>query len=102
MRSVGWPDDTGTPWPSLPHVPAQVSKSLPTASTAEQRLGSVADELRGADRLGDLAVLDHVRLGDAEDEVAGRGVHLAAAERDAVEAVRRLADDVVRVLGRRA
>ena len=26
-RSVGWPDDTGTPWPSLPHVPAQVSKS---------------------------------------------------------------------------
>ena len=21
MRSVGWPDETGTPWPSLPHVP---------------------------------------------------------------------------------
>src|SRR5215213_10882769 len=43
-----------------------------------QRLRSVADELRGAHRLGDLAVLDHVRLGDAEDEVAGRGVDLAA------------------------
>ena len=79
-------------------MPAQVSKSRPTTSTAEQRLGAVADQLRGAHRLGDLAVLDHVRLGDAEDEVAGRGVDLAAAERDAVEPVRRLADDFVRVL----
>ena len=52
-----------------------------------QGLGAVADELRGAHRFGDLAVLDQVRLGDAEHEVAGRGVDLTAAERDAVEAV---------------
>src|SRR2546425_4453095 len=36
--------------------------------------GAVADEVGGAHGLGDLAVLDHVRLGHAEDEVAGRGV----------------------------
>src|SRR5262245_11638574 len=30
-----------------------------------KRLRPVADELRGADRLGDLTVLDHVGLGDA-------------------------------------
>src|SRR4051812_4525323 len=64
-----------------------------------QRLGSVADQLRGAHRLGDLAVLDHVGLGDAEHEVAGGRVHLAAPERDAVEAVGRLPDDLVGVLG---
>ena len=58
-----------------------------------QRLGAVADELRGAHRLGDLAVLDHVRLGDPEHEVAGGGVHLPAAERDAVEPVLGVADD---------
>ena len=29
-----------------------------------QHLGTVADQLRGADRVGDLAVLDQVRLGD--------------------------------------
>ena len=45
--------------------------------------------------LGDLAVLDQVRLGDAEHEVAGRGIDLAAAELHAVDAVVDAADDVV-------
>src|SRR3954449_10873041 len=27
-RTVGWPDDTGTLWPFLPHMPVHVSKSL--------------------------------------------------------------------------
>src|SRR4051794_8582831 len=52
---------------------------------AAEHLGTVADELRGAHRSRDLAVLDEVRLGDAEHEVAGRGVHLSAAELHAVE-----------------
>src|SRR5262249_49491468 len=30
--TVGWPDETGTLWPFLPHMPVHVSKSLPTAS----------------------------------------------------------------------
>ena len=72
--TVGWPDDTGTLWPFLPHMPVHVSKSLPTASTHAQHVGTVADQLRGADRPGDLAVLDEVRLGDAEHEVAGGGI----------------------------
>src|SRR5207247_1641266 len=29
--TVGCPDDTGTLWPCLPHMPVHVSKSLPTA-----------------------------------------------------------------------
>src|SRR5207249_9146032 len=62
-----------------------------------EHLGAVADEVGGAHRLGDLAVLDHVRLGHAEDEVAGRGVHGPAAELHAVDAVRRALDDVVGV-----
>src|SRR6266480_6326846 len=52
-----------------------------------QHLGPVADELRGPYRSGDLAALDEVRLGDPEHEVAGRGVDLAPAELDAVDAV---------------
>src|SRR4029079_1599739 len=39
MRTVGWPDDTGTLWPCLPHMPVQVSKSLPTASTMRMTSG---------------------------------------------------------------
>ena len=80
-RRVGTPSPTGTPWPSLPHVPGlPMAKSLPTASMSGEHLGTVADEVALADRLGDLAVLDEVRLGHAEHEVAGGGVDLAAAE----------------------
>src|SRR3954451_18165913 len=45
-----------------------------------EHLGPVADELRGADRCGDLALLDEVRLGHTEHEVAGRGVDLPPTE----------------------
>ena len=80
-RSVGTPSPTGTPWPSLPHVPGPpMAKSLPTASICREHLGTVADEVALADRVGDLAVLDQVRLGHAEHEVAGGRVDLAAAE----------------------
>src|SRR5205823_10653333 len=32
MRIVGWPTETGTPWPSLPQVPGASFKSLATIS----------------------------------------------------------------------
>src|SRR5205823_366372 len=63
-----------------------------------QDLGAVADEVGGPDGLGDLAVLDDVRLGDAEDEVTRRRVDLAAAELHAVHAVRGLPDYLCGVL----
>src|SRR3954451_882253 len=61
-------------------------------------LGAVADEVGVPDRVGDLAVLDHVRLGHPEDEVAGGGVDLAAAELGDVDAVGRVPDDGLRVV----
>src|SRR6266508_3971670 len=63
--------------------------------------GAVADEVGAADGGGDLAVLDQVALDDAEHELAGDGVHLPAAERLGVQAARRLADDLLRVVGAR-
>src|SRR5690606_19849284 len=39
-RRVGTPSPTGTPWPSLPHVPGcPMAKSLPTASMSPSTLG---------------------------------------------------------------
>ncbi len=32
MRSVGWASETGAPWPSLPHVPTEYPRSVPTMS----------------------------------------------------------------------
>src|SRR5205807_8102834 len=49
-RRVGCPEETGTPWPSLPHVPAHVSKSLPTASINCNVSGPLP--MRLADRMG--------------------------------------------------
>jgi hypothetical protein len=60
-----------------------------------EHLGAVADEVALAQRLGDLAVLDQVRLGHPEHEVAGGGVDLAAAEVGHVHAVGGVGDDVV-------
>src|SRR3989442_2622226 len=39
MRSVGWPTDTGTDWPSLPQVPGASSRSCPIMSTLCKVLG---------------------------------------------------------------
>ena len=99
-RNVGWPSPTGTPWPSLPHVPGlPIAKSLPSTSMLRKHVGTVPDEVALAERIGELAVLDHVRLVHAEHEVAGRGVHLATAEVRHVHPVIGLADDLVRVVG---
>src|SRR5260221_2081409 len=57
-----------------------------------QRLQAVADQGRPAAGPGHLAPLDQVALGDAEDEVAGRRVDLAAGEGDGVEAFLDLGD----------
>jgi hypothetical protein len=47
---VGCPAETGTPWPSFPQVPAQVSKSEPTASMASSVSGPLP--MRLAARIG--------------------------------------------------
>ena len=65
---------------------------------ARQRVGAVADQRRALDRIGDLAVLDHVGLGGGEHELAAGDVHLAAAEVDRVQAVLDRGDDLLRVL----
>src|SRR3954454_20082266 len=57
-----------------------------------ERLQAVADQGRAAAWLGHLAALDQIALRDAEDEVAGGRLDLAAAERDGVEAVVDLRD----------
>ena len=80
-RTVGWPDDTGHALALLAARPGPRLEVVADRVDHPQHLGPVADELRGAHRLGDLAVLDEVRLGDAEHEVAGRGIDLTAAER---------------------
>ena len=74
-----------------------MAKSLPTASMSTSTFGAVADEVALPDRLGDLAVLDEVRLGHAEDEVAGGGVDLPAAQRRHVHAVVGRGHDAARV-----
>src|SRR3954447_5553975 len=62
-----------------------------------ERLEAVADQGRAPARLGHLPPLDQIALRDAEDEVAGRGLDLAAAERDRVEALLDLGDQLLRV-----
>src|SRR5689334_11557083 len=61
----------------------------------EQRLEAVAGQRGAAHRARDLAVLDQVALGDAEHEVAGGGLHLAAAEGDRVEAALHALDQLL-------
>src|SRR5262245_62148518 len=83
---------------SLPELAARAGPRAEVAADrvdAAQRLGAVADEVGGAHGLGDLAVLDEVRLGHAEHEVARRRVDLPAPELGAVDAVRRLTHDLV-------
>ena len=102
-RRVGTPSPTGTPWPSLPQVPGRAHGEVVAHGVdVLEHLGAVADEVALADRLGDLAVLDQVRLGHAEHEVAGGGVDLAAAEVGHEHAVGGAGDDVVGVVGRRS
>ena len=66
-----------------------------------QHFGAAADEVGVAERLGDVAVGDQVGLGHPEDEVTGGGIDLAAAQLGHVHPVRRLADDLLGVLGPR-
>src|SRR5207245_11703687 len=61
------------------------------------RSGAVADERGAFDRVGHLAVLDQVRLGGREHELAVGDVDLAAAEIRGVEAFLHAADDLLRV-----
>ena len=99
-RRVGTPSPTGTPWPSLPHMPGlPMAKSWPTASMLASTAGPLP--MRLPSRIGSVicAVLDEVRLGHAEHEVAGGGVHLAAAEVGHVHAVGGAGDDVVGLVG---
>src|SRR3954452_2846451 len=60
-----------------------------------ERLDAVADQRRAAHGLRHLAVLDQVRLGDAEHEIARRRLDLSAAERDRVEAALDAGDQIV-------
>src|SRR5690554_786787 len=66
---------------------------------AGEHLGAVADEVAVTDGSGDAAVLDEVRLGHAEHEVAGGGVDLTAAELGDEHAPFGGGDDVVGVVG---
>jgi CRP-like cAMP-binding protein len=55
------------------------------SSTPRQRVRAVADQRRALDRVGHLAVLDHVGLGAGEHELAAGDVDLTAAEIDGVQ-----------------
>ncbi len=99
-RRVGQPSPTGTPWPSLPHVPGRpMAKSPAIMSMSRSTCGSVADQVALAQRHRDLAVLDEIGLEHAEHEVAGGRVDLAAAELGDVHAVVGGADDLLIVVG---
>ena len=99
-RRVGWPSPTGH---ALAVLAARARRAhgevVADGVDVLEHLGTVADEVGVAHRLGDLAVLDQVRLGHPEDEVAGGGVDLTAAELRDVDAVGRLADDLVGIVG---
>ena len=87
MRTCGWPTPAGHLLAVLAAEAAlRCARSSPIAVDRGQDLEAVADQRRAAHRRGDLAVLDQVALGDAEDEVAGGRLDLAARERDRVEA----------------
>src|SRR5215218_5342911 len=86
---------------ALPELPASAGPRPEVVAErvdVAERLGAVADEVGGAYRLGDLAVLDEVRLGHPEHEVARRRVHLPTPELRAVDAVRRLTHDLVGIV----
>src|ERR1700751_3726128 len=61
-----------------------------------ERFRPAADQRRALDRVGDLAVFDHVRLGGREHELAVRDVDLAAAEVHRVQTVLHGRDDFLR------
>jgi len=99
IRSVGWPTPTGTPWPSLPQVPTPGVEHHVVADHADllQHVRAVADQGGALDRGPDLAVLDEIGLGGAEDELARGDVDLAAAEIDGVEPLLDRGQDLLRV-----
>ncbi len=89
IRTWPWPVPTGTFWPALAADAGLHLEVVADRVDRRQRLQAVADQGRAAAGPGDPAVLDQVALGDAEDEVAGGRVDLAAAEGDRVEAAAR-------------
>ena len=66
--------------------PWRCARSAATPSIAASASSPLPISVAPRTGCGDLAVLDQVALRDAEDEVAGGGLHLAAAEGDRVEA----------------
>src|SRR4051812_1238592 len=58
-------------------------------------LEAIADQRRAAHGRGDLAVLDEVRLRNAEDEISGGRLDLAATERNGIEAALDSRDQLV-------
>ena len=97
IRTWPWPVPTGALWPPLPQMPVFIAKSLPTASIAASACRQLPIRVAPRHGLRHPAALDQVALGDAEDEVAGRRVDLAAAEGVRVEALLDLADDRLRL-----
>ena len=65
---------------ALAAVAARYSRSSAIAVDARQGLDAIADQRRAAHGRGNPAVLDQIALRDAEYEVAGGGLDLAAAE----------------------
>ncbi|MCY1307470.1 hypothetical protein D9M70_573950 [compost metagenome] len=63
---------------------------------ALHRVRTVADQHGAFHGRADLAVLDQVGLGAAEDELAGGDVHLAAAEGNGIDALLDRGDDFLR------
>ena len=98
MRRVGCPQPTGHALPVLAAGPRRHGEVVGHGVDAAQHLGTVADQVGVAQRLGDPPVLDQVGLGRAEHEVPGGRVDLAAAELGHVDARGGLGHDLVGVL----
>ena len=96
MRTCGWPDARRHRLAALAAVAGGDLEVARDAVDRAQRLEPVAHQRGSAHWRRHPSVLDQVALGHAEHEVAGGRLHLAAAERDRVEAPLHAADQLVR------